>query len=231
MAQEQLILTREQVRQCDVVAIEKYQIPSIVLMENAGIGAATIIKASIESVGDHKVLVVCGSGNNGGDGYVVARQLAKDGISVTVVITCDRDKICGDALINLTVIEKMEMRIVWLGKVLPKKQSLLQEVLGAHKIVVDALFGTGLTNNVRASSAWIIEALNDASCEVTSLDVPSGLDCNSGLPLGCSVIAEHTITFVAIKTGFLESVAAQYIGKVTVVDIGIDPKLLARVKI
>jgi len=226
MCENELILTREQVRHCDVVAVEKFNIPSIVLMENAGIGGARIIADTLKKFSFKQVLIVCGSGNNGGDGYVVARHLVNNGFVVTVVIACEKNKICGDALTHLTVIEKMGINIIFVGDDTPLSQSILTQQINHHDLIVDALLGTGLTQAVRAPIALIIEQLNRSQKVIISLDLPSGLDCDTGCPLGCSIIAQMTITFVALKKGFQIPSARKYTGNIEVVGIGIDAKLL-----
>jgi ADP-dependent NAD(P)H-hydrate dehydratase / NAD(P)H-hydrate epimerase len=211
------VLSREQVRDVDRHAVDVCHVPSIVLMENAGRGAAELVLARLE----HRsglVVVVCGAGNNGGDGFVVARRLLVAGASVRVLFTSSRERLRGDALVN---------HDAWLGvggtvdPVTEVELGHLDELLRGASIVVDALLGTGLDRPVTGLLAAVIERVNRAPGLRVALDVPSGLDANTGCPLGVSVRADETVTFAALKLGLVTSIGADHAGRVTVVDIGI----------
>jgi len=216
-------LSRSQVRDLDRRAIEEYGVPGVVLMENAGRDAAELLL----SLGIHgRVLVCCGKGNNGGDGFVIARHLANRGVNLQVLLCTPPEELTGDALLNFRIIERGQYPFQVLGKELDG----LQEEVARSEWVVDALFGTGLSGPVRAPYDRIIEAINARGIHVFAVDIPSGLDCDSGKPLGPTIRAEHTATFVAPKQGFANPAAAPYVGLVHVVDIGLPRILLEGVK-
>jgi len=212
-------MTRAEVRAVDVWAIDSVGIAGVVLMENAGIGCADIIAQRLGDPAGKRVCIFCAGGNNGGDGYVIARHLHNAGCSVKVVICADREKIKGDALINLQIIEKMQIDIVQLGT----DSGTVAGEASDCDIVVDALFGTGLTGRLRDDYIELIESINNLEAEVIAVDIPSGLDCDQGLPLPAAIRAAATVTFVAVKKGFKVESAKDYTGQVYVVSIGIEP--------
>ncbi|MFO7899494.1 MAG: NAD(P)H-hydrate epimerase [Planctomycetota bacterium] len=210
-------VTREEMREVDRAAIEEYEMPGVILMENAGRGAAA---CALEMVGESTgpVAVVCGSGNNGGDGYVVARHLHNQGVGVTVHLLWDREKIRGDADTNLAIIEHMGLDI---RRTRPDELNL-----SGAALVVDAVFGTGLSGEVREPYDEAIRAINGARVPVLAVDLPSGLDANSGEVLGVCVTAERTATFALPKVGFTRGSGPERTGEVTVVDIGVPREIL-----
>jgi len=212
-------LTRSQVRDLDRRAIEDYGLPGVVLMENAGRGTAELLL----NLGIHgRVLVCCGKGNNGGDGFVIARHLANRGVNIQVLLCAPQKELTGDALINFQIIQRGQYPLRFLEDSLEG----LKEELARSEWVVDALFGTGLSGPVRAPFAGIIEAINARQNHVLAVDIPSGLDCDNGQPLGATIRAEHTATFVAPKRGFANPGAAPFVGLVHVADIGLPRVLL-----
>jgi NAD(P)H-hydrate epimerase len=209
-------LTRDQVRSVDRWAIETLGLPAIALMENAGRGAAeSLLRNHIRG----PVCVVAGGGNNGGDGYVIARHLAIAGLEVEVLSLVPPEKLAGDAEINAKVASKLNISIRTPS--LPGELALFRERLDRAEWIVDALLGTGLTSDVRSPYAEAIRAINESEARVLAVDVPSGLDCDTGLPLGIAVQADRTVTFVALKPGFLKPAASRWLGEVEVVGIGV----------
>ncbi len=209
-------LTREQVRGLDRRAIEEYGVSGVVLMENAGRGAAELLL----SLGVHgPVAVCCGKGNNGGDGFVIARHLANHQVEVRVLLFADPDDLTGDAAVNYRVAVKMGLPLeVHAGRTPDPKA--LEASLNAAEWVVDALFGTGLTGPVRPPLDEVIAAINRSPARVLAVDIPSGLDCDTGEPLGPTVRAHHTVAFAAQKVGFANPAAGPWLGVVHLVDIG-----------
>jgi hydroxyethylthiazole kinase-like uncharacterized protein yjeF len=221
---EKLVMTRDEVRAFDAWAIHTLGISGVVLMENAGRGCAEVIKEKLANAAEPKVCIFCGTGNNGGDGYVIARHLANDGIGVCVVICGRREKIKGDAKVNLDIIDKMGLRIETLDI---NNEQLAEKVAGFTRgcnVLVDALFGTGLKGALSDEYIRFIEAVNEQGVPIIAVDIPSGLDCDTGRPLGAAVRAEATVTFVAVKKGFTSGDAAQYTGRVFAASIGIEPE-------
>jgi NAD(P)H-hydrate epimerase len=205
-------LTRAQVREIDRRAIEDFGVPGVVLMENAGRDAADfLMKLGVTG----PVAICCGKGNNGGDGFVIARHLDNHGIAIRVLLFARPEDLTGDAAVNFHILQRAGLTIV----VEPDAETLRRELVAAAW-VVDALFGTGLTGPLQPPFDGIVAAINASGKPVLAVDIPSGLDCDSGLPLGETVRATHTVTFVAPKTGFANAAAKPWLGQVHVVDIG-----------
>ena len=257
------VLSRSQMRAFDRYAIETCHVPGVVLMENAGRGAADVLSALIERSRtpaasreeslsraerartfptrhvpapgqpasyplDARVVVVCGAGNNGGDGYVVARHLLARGADVHVFLAGRSETVHGDARINHDA-------YIDLGgpfTEVPDGADLgpLRDALASASWGIDALFGTGLDRPIRGHLARVIEALNAAPCRRVALDVPSGLDADGGSALGTAVHADETVTFGHLKIGLLTPEGARLAGNVHVVDLGVpDRRILAHV--
>lgn len=216
-----MLLSRDEVRALDRRAIEEFGVPGVVLMENAGRGCAELLR----SLGIHgPVVVCCGKGNNGGDGFVIARHLDNGQVPVKVLLFAQPEELAGDASINYRIIDKAGLSIESLG-LRPLDGEKLRRELAAAEWVVDALFGTGLTGPVRPPFDEVIAAISAGSTRVLAVDIPSGLDCDTGQPLGPTVRADHTATFVGLKKGFADPAARSWLGQVHVVDIG-APRIL-----
>jgi NAD(P)H-hydrate epimerase len=217
-----LRLTREQVREIDRRAIEEYGIPGIVLMENA---ARAVAQTALEMMPDSESLVwvICGAGNNGGDGFAVARHLHNSGRLVQTCLAVTPGSLKGDALINYQILSKMKHTPIFRYEEQPRR--LVHPTHITH-LVIDALFGTGLTRPPQPPFSTIIEEVNSFGVPVLAVDVPSGLDCDTGEPLGACIRAERTVTFVAEKVGFANPASKQYTGEVTVGDIGCPRELI-----
>jgi NAD(P)H-hydrate epimerase len=206
-----ITLTRNQVRAVDRIAIELFGIAGIVLMENAGRNAAAIIRKQISPL--DRVAILCGAGNNGGDGYVIARHLVNDGIAVQLVCAKPVEQLSGDAAINANIALRMNIPCIMLDQLTPEH------------VMIDALLGTGFQGQVRENLIPYIEACQDKAM-VFAIDLPSGLDCDAGQPSNATVKADHTITFVARKSGFNAYGSHHYTGKVHVVDIGVPEEAI-----
>jgi len=216
-------MTREQVRSVDNWAINTLGIPGVVLMENAGRSCAEFIKNKLSGRTNPKVCIFCGAGNNGGDGFVIGRHLLNSGFKVAVVICGDIDKVAGDAKINLDVLKQMGQVIEHLNLKNIEITKVIQSFTADSDMVVDAIFGTGLKGHLKDEYKKLIEAINALDLHILAVDIPSGLDCDTGTPHGAAIQADCTITFVAVKAGFESPSAAQYTGEVHVVSIGIEP--------
>ncbi|MHC4647187.1 MAG: NAD(P)H-hydrate epimerase [Planctomycetota bacterium] len=219
-----VVMSRDEVRAVDSWAINELGIPGVVLMENAGRSCAEFIKEQLAGVANPNVCIFCGTGNNGGDGYVIARHLLNSGFGVVVVICGDRAKVKGDAKINLDILEALGRRIEQFGLNEPDIKGRVKTLAGDVDMVVDSLFGTGLTGPLRDEYRELIEGINGLHGPVLAVDIPSGLDCDSGLPLGVAIRATWTVTFVAVKKGFASvAIAPEYTGEVYVASIGVEP--------
>lgn len=208
-------LKRDEVRDIDRQAIEIYGLSGVVLMENAGRGASELLV----NLGIGGRVVVCaGKGNNGGDGFVMARHLDLRGVDVRVLLLARAADISGDAAINLRVLKAAGMDIVELDQ-MPAPERIIPEFDRADWII-DALLGTGTRGAIREPYVSVIASMNASGKKILAVDLPSGMDCDTGLPLGACVRAHHTATFVAAKRGFEMAGATEFTGCVHTVDIG-----------
>lgn len=209
------IATREIVREIDRLTISKYGVPGLILMENAGRATADVILDNFSYAG--RVSIFAGSGNNGGDGFVIARHLISEGLDVDTYILSDPKKLGGDALTNFKALKDIG------GKIIELKSNLRK-----HKqadVIVDAIFGTGLDREVTGFYKKVIDFINSQGVPTVSVDLPSGLDANTGQPLGSAVLADITVTYALPKLGISIYPGVEYAGEIYVADIT-TPKFL-----
>ena len=218
---EEPVATRDEIRDFDRYAIEVLGLPGIVLMENAGRQIAEAARAMLAGRAKPRVVILAGPGNNGGDGFVVARHLATAGIRAEVALLAPREKIVGDADTNLRVLETMGFQVRVLVGEVEAVLGELRPMLAEADLVVDGLLGTGTRGEIREPYASAIGAVNDARRPVLVIDIPSGLDPDTGKPLGPTVRATKTVTMAAVKVGFSKPGAAEYTGVVVLADIGV----------
>jgi len=226
-------LTAEAMREADRYTIEEYGIPSFTLMESAGRGCAEAIQSTYGPLGGTTVVVLCGKGNNGGDGLVVARRLYEAGARVHVVLASEPDALRDDPARNLDLLEQLRaedgeerLTIGALGDL--DALTTTANRLGP-RLYVDALLGTGLTSDVREPLRGLVEWVNGRPAPTVALDVPTGLHSDTGAVLGSAVQADRTVTMAAPKTGLLVGDGPEYAGDVDVIDIGIPGFVLDRV--
>ncbi len=216
------VLTAEQMRELDRRTIEEIGVPGVVLMENAGRGAVELLCAEYAELFPGPVLILCGKGNNGGDGYVMARHLLNRGWLVDTLLLAEADKIVGDAATNLRALRAQGGPLTSISDV----EGLQAELaLRQPKLVVDALFGTGLNDTLRGIAVQAVDWMNGFRGPVLAVDIPSGVDGSSGRQLGCAVKADLTVSFAAAKLGHLLSPGRDLCGDLRIVDIGIPPHL------
>ncbi len=226
----QFVLSRAQMRAYDARAISDFKLPGILLMENAGRSAAELAGRLLSGTGKVrlKAVVVCGTGNNGGDGFVLARHLNSFGVrelQVEVFVAGESDKIAGDAKVHFEALLATGQPVSFLrDSNLPE----FTEAVRQANLVVDAVFGTGLSRPVDAATQQIIAAMNRSPGFRLALDLPSGLDADTGEILGAAVKATHTISFAHAKPGLLTPRGSEVCGLISVAKIGFaDAKLLA----
>lgn len=211
-------MTRAQVRAVDRWAIETLGALPEILMENAARGAADVAQSMLAGRPGARAAVLAGAGNNAGDGFAVARHLRVRGIEADVYLLADPAKISGAALANLRLAEAL------LGAardVRGRQAEELARLWRPYDLLIDALGGTGITGELRGDLAVAVQAANAAGVPILAIDIPTGLDCDSGRPLGPTIQARKTVTFVARKVGFDAPGAAEYTGEVVVADIGV----------
>ncbi len=211
-------VTAEQMREIDRRAIQDIGIPGVALMENAG---RRVFEEATKMVSprDGPIIVLCGKGNNGGDGFVVVRHLVNNGYHVEAYLVGSADEVSGDASTNLAVLDRMGVRVDEVRK--ETDVSAVVSRLEGAALVIDALLGTGLCGEVTGLYAALIAAVNGSKVPVVSVDVPSGLNADTGEPLGAAVRAARTVTFQYRKRGFANRSAREFLGELVVADIGI----------
>lgn len=220
-------LTLEAVRELDRRAVEDFGIPGLVLMENAARGLREHALEMLADARNDACVILCGPGNNGGDGFALARHLDSFGVPVTVVTLGDGSGVRGDAAVNLGAIRRMSVPVRTSADFLDEQGS----GQGTPGLVVDALFGTGLTRPPEGDAAGLIRwaaGVRGRGARVLSIDVPSGLDAARGEPLGeVCVHADRTVTLAAVKPGLTRLEAQTFVGELAVADIGAPVSLLA----
>lgn len=208
-------LTCAHVRQVDRDAVTDLGLPSLLLMENAAYGVFNAIQRDGPWT---TITILAGPGNNGGDGLAVARLLAAHGVDAVVFLVRAGKQLSGDAASNLAFLKNSGVVVT---EASPEEIQKRIESLSSFDLIVDALLGTGIRGMVATPFIEIIQFINKSSARILAVDVPSGLDCDRGIPCGHCVSAHTTVTFVAQKKGFLADTAMQFLGRVEVCPIGI----------
>ncbi|MGW8313817.1 MAG: NAD(P)H-hydrate dehydratase [Desulfuromonadales bacterium] len=220
------ILTTTQMQEVDRRTIEEVGIPGVVLMENAGRGVAEEIARRF-TVSSPCALVMAGKGNNGGDGYVVARHLQNRGWRVLTLVLSERTAILGDSATHLSALENCGGQVEFISTDMALQERLA--AAGEFTLIVDALFGTGLSKPVAGIYRQAIDWLNSQSSPVVAVDIPSGIDASTGRILGAAVKAALTVTFAFAKIGQVTYPGAGLVGDLVTVDIGIPTAIAERV--
>ncbi|MEW6417748.1 MAG: NAD(P)H-hydrate epimerase [Nitrospirota bacterium] len=218
------VVTAEEMREIDRETIEERGIPGVVLMERAGLAVVSKIK---EIFSRKKVIVVSGSGNNGGDGLVVARNLHNEGWDVMVFLTSKPEDLKGDASLQYKAAAKFGVNIQPIKELLDNYSTIFSR----HSIIVDAILGTGLSKNVTGTLSEVIGLLNKSNLPVISVDIPSGISSDNGHVMGEAVKADYTVTFGLPKRGHLLYPGAEYSGRLFIEDIGFPKELLRSEKL
>ncbi len=216
-------LSRQEVRRGDKFAIDNLGISGAVLMENAGRAITDEISRYISGLDCKTVAIVAGSGNNGGDGFVVARHIIIRGGKPKVFLVAPESKIAGDAKTNLDIFRNLGGGICGATG---ESGEALAEKLSSFDLLVDAIGGTGITGPLRENLAEAVRQINSAGKPIIAIDIPTGLDCDTGSPTDPTVRAQMTVTMVAPKLGFAQPGAADFTGEVRVVDIGVPVETL-----
>lgn len=221
-----MAVSREEMRELDRKAIEEFGIPGALLMENAGRNVAEEVIKTLDNVGRKEVAILCGKGNNGGDGFVATRHLYNRGYKVKLFLLAKADTILsdGDAGLNLKIILRMDIKINEVLNI-TDLEWMIEEILDCA-IIVDAIFGTGLKGEIREPIRSVIERVNRLNIPIISVDIPSGLDCNEGSVLGVSIKATKTVTFGLAKKGFFINEGPGHVGNLVITDISIPRDLL-----
>ncbi len=218
-------LTRSQIREVDALAIEHIGILGLVLMENAGRGVANFIYDTLVNPRRSRVLILCGPGNNGGDGFVVARHLRNAGVQLAVALATPRENVKGDAAVNLSIYQKTGKPLIDAFE--PDGLETTRREAERADVIVDGLLGTGSKGAPRGTIAQLIKLANAAPrARRVAIDIPSGLDGDSGEAAEPCFRADATLTFVAAKVGCTKPTAEAFVGRIIVVDIGVPRDLI-----
>lgn len=205
-------------RGLDSWAQAKLGISTLMLMENAGSEVARIARDISKKSKPQKVAVFCGRGNNGGDGFVAARHLICKGVPVKVYLVGRKRDLKGAALKNFNILENLGEAVYKINTI--DDLSKLNRGIRSCGLIIDALLGIGISGKVKEPLAAIIAFLNTTQIPILSVDTPSGLNVNTGIPCGACIRAKATVSFVAAKKGFLRNKASKYTGKLYIANIG-----------
>jgi len=217
------IVTSQQMRNIDQTAMGKYNISGLVLMENAGLKVFNHLRNIYPDLKGMEVNIVAGSGNNGGDGFVVARHLHNCGVKVKVLLLSSFNKVMGDAKTNLIIIDKMGIEVI---EITSANIDEMEKCIRESDIIVDAILGTGLKGAVTGIKADVIDLINRYAKEVIAIDIPSGLNADTGRVENTCVKAHATITLALPKIGLMIFPGVNYVGKLFIESISIPQILL-----
>lgn len=222
-----ILVTAAEMQEMDRQAIEEHSIPGLELMETAGQGAAIALLSLFADQAEDGVSIVCGKGNNGGDGFVIARELAIKDFNVTVYLLAKTESVRGDAAINLKRLTTLNIPVVEV----PDEDafSRAKTDIARSGLLVDAILGTGLTSDVRGFFKIVIDFINSTGIPIFAVDIPSGLNADTGQPCGTAIQAQGTATFALPKIGHYTYPGAAHTGKLDVIDIGIPETVVEAV--
>lgn len=212
-------VTAAQMKRLDYLATARWGIPALILMENAGRSAAIEALKMLPEGSLKSVAVLCGYGNNGGDGFVCARHLINSGIKVQVYLIGKKKASSTEASLNYRILSKMKHRFKQVGSI--SAIAGLKKEIRKYQLIIDAIFGIGLKGEVDDFYRSLFAVLNSGNVPILSLDIPSGLDADSGRPLGAAIRAAKTIAFGLLKKGLTKKQAREFTGKVIVGDISL----------
>jgi hydroxyethylthiazole kinase-like uncharacterized protein yjeF len=222
-----ILVTASEMQEIDRRTIVDFGIPGMVLMENAGRGATRFLFERFPDIANKRVGVIAGRGNNGGDGYVMARYLKQKGVHVRVYLLATADRVRGDAAANLKFLKPLDIPLIEI----PDEASFsrYQSEMAGLEVWIDAILGTGLKSDVKGYFKTVIDFINSLNQPVFAVDVPSGLNSDTGQVGGACIRAHATATFAFAKTGHIIHPGAQYTGALDIVDIGIPTHIVEAV--
>jgi len=224
----QRVVSAEEIRWCDDTTINTYGVPGLLLMENAGRGVAEVVKQEFSLLANKHILVVCGKGNNGGDGFVAARLLSNSGARIGVLMMVVPSELEGDVKTNFNILRKFVEKSSGQITIHRFSKQIFAE-LSPSDIILDAMFGTGFTGPLGKPYIEVIEWMNRQRAKVVAIDIPSGVNGTTGVVDNIAVRAKITVTFGCLKTGLLCNQGRRSVGSVKVIDIGI-PRLVSEDK-
>jgi NAD(P)H-hydrate epimerase len=220
------IVTAQQIKNIDRRAIKDFGIPGPVLMENAAVAVMAEMEKFFDGLAGMRVGIVCGKGNNGGDGLALARRLGIRGVPVRVALLAPFGAVKGEAKVNLSILRKMDVEITQNASA-----RSLAEILSWSDVIVDALLGVGLSSPLKGAYAQVVDMINTAGLPVVAVDIPTGIDADTGAVMGAAIKADLTVTMALLKRGLVLYPGAEYAGTVRVADIGIPSEVADKEKI
>ena len=221
------VATGAEMRQIDQAAINDWLVPEIVLMENAAAAAVNELSKTVPDLADKKVVILAGCGNNGGDGLAIARHLHNKGVTVKVFLLSERN-LSSSAEANLAMLEKLPVKIYKIDN--EKSTQLLQATLNYEDIIIDAIYGTGLSRELSPLVKKVLSMVNKRDCLRIAIDMPSGLHSESGQIMGYGFKADYTFALALPKLGYYIGEGSEYTGEVRVCDINISPEVVEKIK-
>ena len=221
-----IVVTAQEMRELDRLTIEEYGIPSLTLMEKAGASIAQAILERFEEPAKKGVLIVAGKGNNGGDGFVVGRLLKKKRVPCEVVLLAREGELTADAAVNMHAYIKGNGKLFAIGD---NSLEVMAQQIEGKGLLVDAILGTGMKNEVRGLYAEAIALMNASGLPIVAIDTPSGLHTETGFPLGVAVQAEMTVSLGYAKLGQVVYPGLKYVGDLVIADIGLEPRAVEAV--
>lgn len=222
------VVTGNQMKQIDKTFIEEMGLPSIVLMERAGLAVFNFLKQEIKVLKKHKIIILAGSGNNGGDALVVARHLLDEGCFVDVFLIGSKDKLSCDNKTNLNILKNLGFGVKFINKITDLDYFISE--LSTATLLLDGLFGTGLNTPIKGLAAKIIDKINVSRCIKVAIDIPTGIDSTTGQVQGIAIFSNYTVTFGLPKLGHFLYPGSDYCGALRVVNIGFPGSLLQNKK-
>jgi NAD(P)H-hydrate epimerase len=220
------IVTAEQIKNIDRRAIKEFGIPGPVLMENAATAVMTEMEDFFDGLAGMKVGIICGKGNNGGDGLALARRLIIRGVPVRVALLASFGAVTGEAKVNLSILRKTGVEIVQNAST-----RAIADVVAWSDILVDALLGVGLSTPLKGTYAFAVELMNASGKPLVAVDIPTGINADTGEVMGSAVRADLTVTLALLKRGLVLYPGAQHAGTVRIADIGIPSEVVEKEKI
>lgn len=218
------LVTASEMKEMDRLTIQEMGIPGMVLMENAARGAVRVFLEHFRPSPGARITILCGKGNNGGDGYVMARYLHNRGLNVIVIVLGESDRISGDAHTNLEIIKNINLEIIEAVNI--ERWASVSKLLDDSDYIIDGILGTGLDSDVRDYYGQVLNDINESGKAVMAIDIPSGINADNGQIMGTALKADLTVTFGFPKTGQLTYPGAELTGRLIRIDIGI-PNIIA----
>jgi len=218
------LVTASEMKDMDRLAMDRIGIPGMVLMENAAGGACRVFLEHFNPDHGSHVAVFCGKGNNGGDGFAMARRLSEKGLKVIVICLAPVSQLAGDALVNFEIVERLGLAVIQAAT--PSELTACSEPLRESDYIIDGILGTGLNSDVKGIYLDAIQMINASGKKVMSIDIPSGLNADNGRIMGAAVKADLTVTFGYPKLGQILFPGADLAGKLIIIDIGI-PEMIS----